>query len=104
MISDNHKVRTTVSVQFKIFYELKEKGFAKRNEMGKHVPTARSNLTPWAHADILEFYNQKVRVTLNYYSFASNRSSLNQIVHVLHMSNVSRFSPLRTHLQHMYMS
>jgi len=70
----------------KLFYKLKEKGFVKRNEMGKHVPTARSNLTPWAHADILEFYNQKVRGTLNYYSFASNRSSLNQIVHVLHMS------------------
>ena len=70
----------------KLFYELKEKGFVKRNEMGKHVPTARSDLTPWSHADILEFYNQKVRGTINYYSFASNRSSLNQIVHVLHMS------------------
>ena len=73
----------------KLFHKLREKGFVKRNEMGKHVPTARSNLTPWTHADILEFYNQKVRVTLNYYSFASNRSSLNQIVHVLHMSCAS---------------
>jgi retron-type reverse transcriptase len=70
----------------KLFCKLREKGFVKRNEIGKHIPTARSNLTPWAHADILEFYNQKVRGTLNYYSFASNRSRLNQIVHVLHMS------------------
>lgn len=70
----------------KLFYKLKEKGFVKRNEMGKYVPTARRNLTPLDHADILELYNKKVRGTLNYYSFASNRSSLNQIVHVLHMS------------------
>nr|YP_004927704.1 hypothetical protein TrlaMp55 [Treubia lacunosa]AEH99750.1 hypothetical protein TrlaMp55 [Treubia lacunosa] len=70
----------------KLFDKLREKGFVKRNEMGKHVPTARRNLTPSDHADILELYNKKVQGTLNYYSFASNRSSLNQIVHVLHMS------------------
>ncbi|BFI17642.1 hypothetical protein MPTK1_6g08140 [Marchantia polymorpha subsp. ruderalis] len=54
--------------------------------MGKYVPTMRKNLTPLDHADILELFNKKVRGFLNYYSFASNRSSFNQIVHVLHMS------------------
>lgn len=37
------------------------------------------------HADILAFYNQKIRGILNYYSFAGNRGQLHRVLYFLYM-------------------
>ena len=48
--------------------------------------TALKRLTILDHADILAYYNSKLRGILNYYSFAGNRSRLTRIVWILYSS------------------
>jgi hypothetical protein len=60
-----------------------ENGFFKRTSEGRFVPTFCSHLINLDHADILRFYNQKIRGILNYYSFVDNKKSLGQFVHGL---------------------
>lgn len=47
--------------------------------------TAKRALVPMDHADILAFYNQKIRRILNYYSFAGNRGQLHKVLYFLYM-------------------
>lgn len=47
--------------------------------------TAKRLLVPMDHADILTFYNQKIRGILNYYSFAGNRGQLHRVLYFLYM-------------------
>nr|YP_009710026.1 hypothetical protein [Coleochaete scutata]QFU80131.1 hypothetical protein [Coleochaete scutata] len=70
----------------RLIEKLKEKGFVKRNSRGEYNPTVRRDLTAWDHSSILQFYNHKTQGTLNYYTFASNRSQLSSLVHLLKMS------------------
>lgn len=50
------------------------------------IGTALRRLTILDHADILSYYNAKLRGILNYYSFAGNRSRLTRVVWIIHSS------------------
>ena len=52
---------------------------------GLPYATAKRALVPMDHADILVFYNQKIRGILNYYSFAGNRAQLHKVLYFLYM-------------------
>jgi group II intron reverse transcriptase/maturase len=66
-----------------IFEKGLENGFFKRTNKGKFAPTFCGRLINLDHADILRFYNQKIRGILNYYSFVDNKKSLGSFVHGL---------------------
>lgn len=57
--------------------------FFKRLVSGRWVPTACRRVVNLDHADILRFFNQKVRGILNYYSFVDNKKSLGSVIHGL---------------------
>jgi Type II intron maturase/Reverse transcriptase (RNA-dependent DNA polymerase) len=63
-----------------------EKGFVTRNKQGKVTPRGVGSLTGLSHAQILLFYNSKVRGILNYFSCVHNRSRLGTLVHLLRIS------------------
>jgi hypothetical protein len=67
----------------KIFDKSVENGFFKRTLTGKFVPTSCGRVVNLDHADIIRFYNQKIRGVLNYYSFVDNKKSLGSFVHGL---------------------
>jgi group II intron reverse transcriptase/maturase len=80
------KVRTTSRTRLSapiesILKRAYENGFFKRKQSKIFVPTACRRLVNMDHADIINFYNQKIRGILNYYSFADNKKSLGSIVH-----------------------
>jgi group II intron reverse transcriptase/maturase len=66
-----------------IFEKGLENGFFKRTKTGKFTPTSCGRVTNMDHADIIRFYNQKIREILNYYLFADNKKSLGAFVHGL---------------------
>lgn len=80
----NQRLRVLAPIG-QLMLKLKTHGFAKANQENV-VPTGKNSLSTMDHADILAFYNQKIRGLLNYYSFAGNRSQLNRVVYVLKMS------------------
>jgi group II intron reverse transcriptase/maturase len=63
-----------------LLVKLKEFGFVKRNRLGEFIPTGKSNCVPMTHAQILNYYNSKIRGILNYYSCCHNRMRLWSIV------------------------
>jgi group II intron reverse transcriptase/maturase len=63
-----------------------EKGFLTRNKEGKVTPRGVASLTPLSHAQILRFYNSKVRGIVNYFSCVHNRSRLGTLVNLLRIS------------------
>jgi nicotine oxidoreductase len=58
-------------------------GFAKRNHLGEIHPIGKGNCTPLTHAQILNFFNSKIRGILNYYTCIHNRMSLWSLVRIL---------------------
>jgi len=87
-INKNLKVRSTSLARLeapilKIFDKSVENVFFKRTLTGKFVPTSCGRVVNLDHADIIRFYNQKIRVVLNYYSFVDNKKSLGSFVHGL---------------------
>ena len=63
-----------------LLVKLKDFGFARRNRLGEFIPTGKSNCVPMTHAQILNYYNSKIRGVLNYYNCCHNRMSLWSIV------------------------
>lgn len=58
------------------------KGFFRKKD--KDVkPTALRRMINFDHSDIITYYNQIIRGTLNYYSFADNHKSLGSLIHGL---------------------
>jgi len=85
-----HKARTTPRVSFhapieKLFDKLYQQKFVRKKDK-EIVPTAVRNIVNFDHADILAFYNQKIRGCLTFYSFVDNHKSLGSIVHALKLS------------------
>lgn len=70
----------------KLIKRFSEAKLVKLSE-GTGIPkaTAKTSLVPMDHADILSFYNQKIRGILNYYSFAGNRGQLHRVLYFLYM-------------------
>jgi len=66
----------------KVYKKLVERKVAKYDELNKAVPrgTANNALINLSHADIIAFYNSKVRGLYNYYSFAGNRKRLKLVI------------------------
>lgn len=71
------KVRLRVNADIKKICErLSKVNIAKRNRTQEFIGTAKNALINLEHADILAFYNSKMRGILSFYSFAGNRSGL----------------------------
>uniref|UniRef100_UPI002238C465 reverse transcriptase domain-containing protein n=1 Tax=Ramaria cf. rubripermanens TaxID=2016387 RepID=UPI002238C465 len=66
--------------------ELKKGGFTRQNQLGKILPQAYTKIVNLSHYEILQFFNSKIHGVLNFYSFASNRSSLYTITWLLKAS------------------
>lgn len=62
-----------------IIHKLLDGKFVKYNAKSELVGIGRTDLINLTHEDILKFYNAQIRGLLNYYSFASNYSSLKGI-------------------------
>jgi hypothetical protein len=60
--------------------KLKENGFVKRNNKGEFFPKGKANCIPLTHPQILNFFNSKIRGTLNYFSCVHNRNQLWSVV------------------------
>jgi group II intron reverse transcriptase/maturase len=69
-----------------LLIKLTKFGFAKRNKLGEFIPTGKSNCVPMTHAQILNYYNSKIRGILNYYSCCHNRIRLWSIIRFLRYS------------------
>lgn len=63
--------------------KLKEKGFVKRTNKGEFFPKGKSNCIPLSHAQILNYFNSRIRGILNYYNCVHNRMRLWAIVRFL---------------------
>lgn len=66
-----------------IFEKGVKNGFFKKTKTGEFAPTCCRRLINLNHSDIIQFYNQKIRAVLSYYSFADNKKSLGSFVHGL---------------------
>lgn len=75
------RLRVNIDLK-KVYKKLVETKLAKYDELNKIVPrgTANNALINFSHADIIAFYNSKVRGLYNYYSFAGNRKRLNLVI------------------------
>jgi group II intron reverse transcriptase/maturase len=83
----------------KLLDKLIKAGFLKRNTQGDIVPKMYGSVINLDHADILAFYNSKMRGLLNFYSFAANRNKLGRILWLLRAScalTLARKYKLRT--------
>ena len=81
-VSIRATTRLRVNVDLKKVYEkLVSTGVAKWDDNNKMVPrgTAKNALINLSHADIVAFYNSKIRGLLSFYSFAGNRKRLNLV-------------------------
>jgi len=70
----------------KLIANLEKAGMLKRNSLKQCIPTSCTKLTNLSHYDIVSFYNFKINGILNFYSFASNYSSIATIVWYLRLS------------------
>ena len=69
-----------------LLIKLQKNGFVKRSSKGEFFPIGKSNCIPLTHPQILNYYNSKIRGTLNYYSCVHNRNELSSIVRFLQYS------------------
>lgn len=58
----------------------------KRTGSGLTYPTARKDLINFTHMEILNYYNQRIRGILNFYSFAANFNELRKLLSILQLS------------------
>jgi hypothetical protein len=70
----------------KLLVKLKDKGFVKRNHKGDFFPIGKTNCVNLTHAQILNYFNSRIRGILNYYSCVHNRNELWSIVRFLNYS------------------
>lgn len=70
----------------KLLIKLKDKGFAKKNYIGKFFPIGKTNCVNLTHAQILNYFNSRIRGILNYYCCVHNRNDLWSIVRFLNYS------------------
>lgn len=70
----------------KLLVKLKDKGFIKRNHMSEFFPIAKTNCINLTHAQILNYFNSRIRGILNYYCCVHNRNELWSIVRFLNYS------------------
>lgn len=70
----------------KLLVKLKDKGFVKRNHMGEFFPIGKTNCVNLTHAQILNYFNSRIRGILNYYCCVHNRNELWSIVRFLNYS------------------
>lgn len=72
----------------KVYKKLVANKLAKWDSNTPSIPrgTAHNALINYSHADIVNFYNSKIRGLYAFYSFAGNRKRLNLIIWVLHSS------------------
>lgn len=61
-------------------------GFIRRNAQGILLPKMYGPILNLDHADIIAFYNAKLRGIINFYSFASNRNKLGRLLWLLRAS------------------
>lgn len=74
-------VRARVNAPTKTLMEkLIKAGFAKRDSNKLINAKPMTSMVNHDHSTIIQFYNTKINGILNYYSFASNRSSLHNVV------------------------
>merc|ERR1711879_591118 len=69
-----------------LLIKLKKKGFIKRNHMGEFFPIGKNNCVNLTHAQILNYFNSRIRGILNYYSCVHNKNELWSIVRFLNYS------------------
>lgn len=86
----NIRTRITSELQLdapidKLVDKLKQNKFL-RSKKGLVVPTSYNGILALDHADILAYYNYKIRGLLSYYSFAENYSRLRKIIWLLEAS------------------
>jgi type II intron maturase len=82
-----------------IVEKLIKAGFIRRNAQGILLPKMQGPVTNLDHADIIAFYNSKMRGLLNFYSFAANRNKLGRILWLLRAScalTLARKNKLKT--------
>jgi len=70
----------------KLLVKLKDKGFVRRNHMSEFFPIAKTNCINLTHAQILNYFNSRIRGILNYYCCVHNRNELWSIVRFLNYS------------------
>jgi len=83
----------------KIVVKLIKAGFIRRNAQGRLIPKMQGHITNLDPADIIAFYNSKMRGLLNFYSFAANRNKLGRIRWLLRAScalTLARKNKLKT--------
>lgn len=79
--------RTLVNAPMeRIINKLSDAKIVRRNHEGTVLPCGLTHLMNLSHQEILSFYNSKLRGIINFYSFASNRSSLHGVVWLLKAS------------------
>lgn len=83
----NVSVRATTRLRVnidlnKVYKKLVAIGVAKWDNNNNMVPrgTAKNALINLSHADIVAFYNSKIRGLVSFYSFAGNRKRLNLVI------------------------
>jgi len=69
-----------------LLVKLKNKGFIKRNHKGEFFPIGKTNCVNLTHAQILNYFNSRIRGILNYYCCVHNRNELWSIVRFLKYS------------------
>lgn len=63
--------------------------FVNFDKTNTPFPTARKDLINFSHYEILSFYNHRIRGLVNFYTFASNLTSLRKIIMYLQLSCAS---------------
>lgn len=64
----------------KLLAQLEKAGMLKKSSLNQCIPICCTKMTNLSHYDIVSFYNLKINGILNFYSFASNYSSLATLV------------------------
>ncbi len=82
----NYKVELNIPLTDKIMAFLFEKSIIKQNENGTIEPISRLNLLHCTSLEIVSTYNAELRGICNYYSLASNFSSLNYFAYLMQYS------------------
>ena len=78
--SARYKMRMRVMIPVKdVINKLVDNKFVVFNELGLPTATARKDLVNFEHHEIITFYNHRIQGLANFYSFASNFTSLRKI-------------------------
>jgi retron-type reverse transcriptase len=74
-------IRANVCMPTKLLIEkLIKAGFARRNHRDVLLAKPMTKLVNLDHSTIVQFYNSKIHGLLNYYSFASNRIEIQNLI------------------------